>query len=186
MTRSKVDPKVPAAKAAPKKAAGQRYSYSQLNHVALAQGGSEANVYGVIIDATFPYKVNKGKFICSLKVVDPSLNGVKTDDYATIVLYANRFEDLPIVHRVGDVIRVHRAALRLYDDKRQFNVNVQHNGSWCLFSTDKAPALGGSSGENAAFAHSGKRHSFEKHEFALLASVRKWASGYFAQNNGCS
>ena len=66
-----------AAKVAPKKTAGQRYSYSQLSNVALAQGGSEANVYGVIIDATFPYKVNKDKFICSLKVVDPSLNFAK-------------------------------------------------------------------------------------------------------------
>jgi hypothetical protein len=167
----------PATKAAPQKAAGQRYSYSQLANVALAQGGSEANVYGVIIDATFPYKVNKDKFICSMKVVDPSLNGAKSNEYASIVLYANRFEDLPIVNRVGDVIRVHRAALRLYDDKRQFNVNVQHNGSWCLFSTDK-------SSDSTALAYSGKRHSFEKHEFALLSSMRKWASQYFAQHNG--
>lgn len=137
----------------------------------------------MIIDATFPYKVNKGRFICSLKVVDPSLNGAK-GDYATVVLYASRFEDLPIVHRVGDIIRVHRASLRLYDEKRQFNVNLQHNGSWCLFSTDKNPVLGGVTSENQACAHSGKRHTWEKHEVALLASLRKWASSYFAQHQG--
>ena len=179
---------MPKAKAAPKtaakKAAGQKYQYQQLAQVGLASGASEAHVYGVIVDATFPYKANKGRFICSLKVVDPSLNGAKADDYATVVLYASRFEDLPIVHRVGDVLRVHRASLRLYDDKRQFNVNVQHNGSWALFSTDKSPALGGSAGDNQAFAHSGKRCSFEKHEVQLLASLRKWASTYFSSQQG--
>jgi hypothetical protein len=176
--------KTAAAKSAPKKTSGQRYSYSQLAQVGLASGESEAHVYGVIVDATFPYKVNKERFICSLKVVDPSLNGAgKSDDWATVVLYANRFEDLPIVHRLGDIIRVHRATLRLYDDKRQFNVNVQHNGSWCLFSTDRSPPLGGTAGDSSAFAHSGKRHSFEKHEVSLLASLRKWASSYFASQN---
>ena len=174
----------PAAKPVAKKSTGQRYSYSQLAQVALAQGGSEAHVYGVIVDATFPYKVNKGRFICSLKVVDPSLNGAKSGDYATVVLYASRFEDLPIVHRVGDIIRVHRASLRLYNDKRQVNVNLQHNGSWCLFSTDKTPPLGGASSETQAVAHSGKRHTWEKHEVALLASLRKWASSYFASHQG--
>jgi hypothetical protein len=80
---------------------------------------TDHHVYGVIIDATFPYKVSKDRFICSLKVVDNSLNGAgKSSDYASIVLYASRFEDLPIVHRIGDIIRVHRAALRLYDDRR--------------------------------------------------------------------
>ena len=77
--------------------------------------------YAVVIDATFPYKTQGDKFICSLKIVDPSLH-VKNQkgtgdggDYATLVLYAKRFEDLPIVQRVGDIIRVHRAILRLYN-----------------------------------------------------------------------
>ena len=171
-------------KAAAKKASGQKYNYQQLAQVGLASGTNDAHIYGVIVDATFPYKVNKDRFICSLKVVDPSLNGAKSNDYATVVLYANRFEDLPIVHRVGDLIRVHRASLRLYDDRRQFNVNVQHNGSWALFSTDKSSALGVSAGENNAFAHSGKRFSFEKHEVALQSSLRKWASTYFGGHQG--
>jgi hypothetical protein len=77
--------------------------------------GQPQNLYGVIIDATFPYKVNKEKYICSLKVVDPSqhMKSQKgtgdASDYATLILYAKRFEDLPIISRVGDIIRVHRA-----------------------------------------------------------------------------
>jgi hypothetical protein len=168
--------------------AGQRYSYTQLSNVALTSS-AEHHVYGVIIDATFPYKVNKDRFVCSLKVVDNSLNGAgKSADYASIVIYATRFEDLPIVHRIGDIIRVHRAALRLYDDKRQFNVNVQWNGSWALFSTDKnlplADVGGHRCGDNEPFCHSGKRATFEKHEVGILSALRKWSSSYFAGHDG--
>ena len=77
--------------------------------------------YATIIDASIPYKTNQDKYICSLKVVDASLH-VKNahgtgdaSDFATLILYAKRFEDLPIVSRIGDVIRVHRATLRLYN-----------------------------------------------------------------------
>ena len=87
--------------------------------------------------------MNKEKYICSLKVVDPSLH-VKSQkgtgdgsDYATVILYAKRFEDLPIVSRIGDIIRVHRATLRLYNHQRQFNASVFYNSSWALFSTEK-------------------------------------------------
>ena len=79
------------------------------------------HVYGVIIDATFPYKVKKDKYICSLKVVDPSLH-IKSQkgtgdssDYATVVIQAYRFEDLPIISRVGDIIRIHRTILKIYN-----------------------------------------------------------------------
>jgi len=80
--------------------------------------------YATIIDSTFPYKTNKDKYICSLKVVDASLHVKNTkgtgdsSDYATLVLYAKRFEDLPIVSKIGDIIRVHRATLRLYNHQR--------------------------------------------------------------------
>ena len=70
------------------------------------------------MDATFPYKVHADRFICSLKVIDPTLNSKTKSDYAQVVIYAKRFEDLPIVHRLGDVIRVHRAHLRMYKNVR--------------------------------------------------------------------
>mgnify|MGYP001587106352 CR=1 FL=1 len=99
--------------------------------------------YATVIDASFPYKTSTGKYICTLKVVDPSLH-VKNQkgtgdgsDYASLVFYAKRFEDLPIISRIGDIIRVHRATLRLHNHHRQFNANMIFNSSWALFSTDK-------------------------------------------------
>lgn len=134
-----------------------------------------------MIDATFPYKTNQDRYICSLKIVDPSLY-VKTQkgtgdssDFATLILYAKRFEDLPIITRLGDVIRVHRATLRLYNGQRQYNANIFYNSSWALFSADGA--------DNTAAAFSGKHYSFEKQEAAILANTRKWAVQYFQQYN---
>ena len=182
--RSAKKAQTPPKSAATKKGKGQKYEYSDLAKCSL-QSSEEQNVYGVIIDATFPYKVNQQLYVCSLKIVDASLNtGAKGGDWASVVMYAKRFEDLPIVLRLGDVIRVHRATLRMYNDHRQFNVSVQHTGSWSLFSTDKTTALGAPAGENAPFLWSGKKYSFEKHEVALLASIRKWASSYFGSNDG--
>jgi len=166
------------------KTSGQRYTYTALNNVAVSSN-AEHHVYGVIIDATFPYKVSKDRFICSLKIVDNTHNG---KEHASVVIYAKRFEDLPIVHRVGDIIRLHRATLRIYDDRRQFNVNTQMWGSWALFSTDKATPLADCSGQrcgdNEPFAHNGKSCTFEKHEVGILGALRKWASSYFAGHDG--
>lgn len=133
------------------------------------------HVYGVIIDATFPYKTANERYICSLKIVDQSLYKKSGDasDFATLVLYAKRFEDLPIITRLGDIIRVHRATLRLYNGQRQFNANIFYNSSWATFAGD--------SNENVAVSHSGKHSSFDKSEAAVLANLRKWASGYFSQ-----
>ena len=174
-----------------KRAAGQRYEYTELNKVSLTSSETH-HVYGVIIDATFPYKTNKDKYICSLKIVDPSLHssGAKAsdNDYATVVIYGSKFEDMPIVNRIGDIIRLHRATLRLYNNQRQFNVSTHWNGSWCLFSTDKVnpiPEIAGGQAisEFQPFAFSGKKASFEKHEAQLVGALRAWATKFFASND---
>jgi hypothetical protein len=157
---------------------GQRYEYTELNKVSLTSN-DDHNVYGVVIDATFPHKVNQEKYVCSLKIIDPSLHQkgkAGNNDFATVVIYAKRFEDLPICHRVGDIIRLHRASLRLYKEQRQFNVSTHWNGSWALFSADDA--------QFAPVTWNGKRATFEKHETALLSSLRKWVAQHFGSHDG--
>ena len=170
------------ASATPTKAAkvkGQKYEYTELAKVSLAASDSH-NVYGIIIDATFPHKVSQDKYVCSLKIIDPTLHykGGKAgdNDWATVVIYAKRFEDLPICNKVGDIIRLHRATLRMYKNQRQFNVSTHWNGSWAVFNT-----------EDSSFApafYSGKRATFEKHETTLLSTLRKWVVTYFSQQDG--
>ena len=162
-------------KSAAKKQKGQKYEYVELGKASLSSVEAQ-NVYGVVIDATFPYKVNSKLYVCSLKIVDPSLNtSGKGGGYASVVMYAKRFEDLPIVLRIGDVIRLHRATLRMYMNRRQFNVSMHWNGSWALFESDSAAS--------APKTHSGNRPTMEKQDATILAGMRKWATSQFAGND---
>jgi hypothetical protein len=96
------------------------------------------NFFGVIIDAGFPYRTPQGKYICTVKVVDHTLHHKGGTDtvapiFATVIIYAKRLEDLPVVSTVGDIIRIHRATMKEYHEQKQFHVNVYYNSSWCLF-----------------------------------------------------
>lgn len=52
----------------------------------------------------------------------------------TMVIFANKFEDCPIVQRVGDIIRVHRATVSQYQGTKMLTARVYFNSSWVLFS----------------------------------------------------
>ena len=184
MARSKSGKKSSTPTKGAKKAKGSKYDYTELSKASLTTTDQQ-HVFGVIVDATFPYKVNKELYVCSLKIVDSSLNaGTKGSSHASVVIYAKRFEDLPIVLRLGDVIRLHRATLRMYNDTRQFNVSVQWTGSWALYSTDKSTVLGATSGDLTPFSWSGKKASSDKSEAAVITNLKKWASSYFSSNDG--
>lgn len=165
-------------KSAPK-SKGQKYEYTELAKVSLT-ASTDHNVYGIIIDATFPHKVSADKYVCSLKIVDPSLHSktakATDNDYATVVIYAKRFEDLPICNKVGDIIRLHRANLRMYKNQRQFNVSIHNYASWAVFNTED--------NNFAPVFYSGKRATFEKHETTLLTTLRKWVASYFSSHDG--
>ena len=158
-----------------------KYEYAELSKVSLVSS-EPCHIYGVIVDANFPYKVNSERYICTLKIIDPTLNQKTKHDYASVVIYAKRFEDLPIVHRLGDIIRIHRANLRLYNGKRQFNVNMTYKSSWCLYSSDKTSPLGESSSDGP-YAFSGKKSTQERQDTAILQALKKYANGYFASQN---
>ena len=164
---------------APAKGASQKYEYVDLNKVSLTST-EHHHVYGVIIDATFPHKVNADKYVCSLKIIDPSLHqkGNKSgdNDFATVVIYAKRFEDLPICQKVGDIIRLHRATLRMWKNQRQFNLSTHWNGSWALFNSEDA--------SYNPISWNGKRATFEKHENVLLSSLRKWTKEHLSSHDG--
>lgn len=163
------------------KSAQTKYDYVELNKASLASA-DDCNFYGVIIDATFPYKRDK-LFICSLKVIDPTLNPTVSDqNYSTVVIYAQKFEDLPIVQRIGEIIRVHRAKLRIHNGKRQFNLNMHLFGSWVLYSAEKNSPLG-STVHDVPYAYSGQKSTQEAQDVAIVKTLKKWASTFFAKNN---
>jgi hypothetical protein len=95
------------------------YNYSDLG--SCQPGADKVHFYAVILDAQFPHKSFKSdKYVCSMKIADASCSISNRDvglvNHTSLVLFANKFEDLPISQRVGDIIRVHRATVGEYKD----------------------------------------------------------------------
>ena len=98
--------------------------------------GDSVNFYAVILDATFPHQSWKSKkFLVTLKVADPTsrVDNKGVADFISVVFFADKFDDLPVCQKVGDIIRVHRATVSTYKDRKQITANVCFNSSWAVF-----------------------------------------------------
>jgi hypothetical protein len=132
--------------------------------------------------------VDEKKFMCYLKVVDNTVNVSDTnDEFAIVALQARKFEDLPIIQRCGDIIRIHRAEYNYKDSQHYFKLNMSFSSSWALFSADDevAPEVIKEEGDDftyRAYAFSGKQYNFDSQDQKLLKSVRQWNRGYFSKN----
>ncbi len=126
-----------------------------------------------MLEASFPHKSpTSGRFFCTLKVADFS-SAVP----CTLVLMANSFEELPIVQRVGDLIRVHRATVADYLGAKQLTARVYFNSSWTLFGLEGAPRH-----EFVPFRYLGKSYSeVTKAEQRALRELRRWAAKHLKE-----
>lgn len=99
-------------------------------------------------------------------------------DFCSLVLFASKFEDLPISQKVGDIIRIHRATVGTYKSQKQFTANIFFNSSWALFP----PMAIKNSPKDLEFRPQqfyGKQLSFDMKEMKILRSMRKWVSKEF-------
>ena len=109
-----------------------------------------------------------------------------------MVFFAKTFEDLPIIQRIGDIVRVHRAKFQHYNDVKQLNVNMYYRSSWCLFigndhEAPLEPKVENEDGTNNYFSYtpynfSGKSFTQEAHESKILKDLKKWSKDYFTKH----
>jgi len=88
----------------------QKFQYSNIKSFS-NQG--DYNFYGIIYDATFPSQEDASTYICNMKIVDPEVNLLANsadfnDQIINVVVKSHSVDALPFVHRIGDIIRVHR------------------------------------------------------------------------------
>jgi hypothetical protein len=170
------------------------YKYSTL--ASLNEKNTDpVHFYGTIVDASFPYKTDK-RSVVTCRVVDASLakkgGAVQEKDFVTVVFYAKNFEDLPIIQRIGDVIRVHRADFLFHNDRKQLNVNLFYRGSWCLFVGNEKdaplePKVVNENKEANFFTHtpynfSGKSFTWGDEDVSILKNLRKWTKEQFSKH----
>lgn len=163
-----------------------QYTYEKLDKIEIDQDET-CNFYGVVIDANFPYKNDRGKWICQLKVVDDTMNISRDkENFAIVTIMGRKLEDLPICQRVGDLIRVHRAQFELKDDQAYFRLNLCHSSAWALFSADQTVAPECSEQNEdwdyTPYAFNGHSFTFEHSDRKILDKLKIWNKSYF-QNN---
>jgi len=169
------------------------YKYSTLASLN-DKSGDDIHFYATIVDSSFPYRTEK-RSVVTCKVVDHSLvkkGTVSEKDWVTVVFYAKNFEDLPIIQRIGDVLRVHRAEFQHFHDRKQLNVNLFFKGSWCLFVGNEKdeplePKVVNEEKDPKFFTHtpynfSGKSFTWGAEDENLLKNLRKWTAETFAKN----
>jgi hypothetical protein len=152
------------------------YKYSIFNEL-IEQG--EYNFLGIIYDASFPQQEeNSQKYSCILKLIDQTTNCLTNpNDFSENIIYliikSNERENIPFVHNVGDIIRVHRG---FYSPKNKRNVylNVtkdnQTKGSWTLYHAN--------SNTNEPYACSNKKYTVESQDKLNLEELKKWVKTY--------
>ena len=109
------------------------YTYKNLKECEI---GELVHFYAIVLDATFPHKSFKSnRYLVTLKIADLTsrFNNEGIVDFTSIVFFANKFDDLPVCQKVGDIIRVHRATVGTYKERKQLTANVCFNSSWALF-----------------------------------------------------
>lgn len=56
-----------------------------------------------------------------------------------VAIFAKRFEDLPLVRRLGDVIRIQGGIVKPFKDMKQIRLELGGDNCWSLLSTYESP-----------------------------------------------
>ena len=139
----------------------------------------EYNFYAVIYDASFPLEESTSKkYSCTLKLIDHTTNCLTNpNDFNNNIIYltikSSEKENIPYVHHIGDVIRVHRG---FYSPKAKRNVylNVckdnKFKGSWCLYSLNN--------NSNDPYSCSNKKYTVESQDKQNIETYKNWSKSY--------
>jgi hypothetical protein len=147
----------------------------------------EYNFYAIIYDASFPQeeyssesdkKKNIPKYFCILKLIDQTTNCLTNqnnfnENVIYLIIKSTEKENVPYVHHIGDIIRVHRG---FYAPKKKRNVYVnvckdnKIKGSWCLYSTNN--------NSTEPYSCSNKKFNVETQDKQIIENTKAWVKNY--------
>lgn len=140
------------------------YTYTPLN---LLKEGAVANVYGVVKFFKPPY-LSKGTDYCSVvTIVD------QTNVKLTCMLFSGNYEALPIIYKVGDIVRFHRLKIQVYKNELQ---GINSSGFASL-------TFEGTLGTPVTARTSSKVFSFTSQDQKMVEALRVWASKHIAASS---
>ena len=169
-----------------------KYSYSTFEEM---EDKKAYDFYAIIYDCSFPKEVEynsslsgqKGprlKYSVEIKLLGQGTNSLNdpnnlSENLVNLYIQANEKENVPCVHQIGDIIRVHKG---IYLQKKQKNVyldllKVQNKGSWCVFSAN--PDKDG----DKPYLCSDKKYICESQDKKLIANMREFSRQFLANNS---
>ena len=158
-----------------------KYKYTTFDNL-IEQG--EYNFYAIIYDCSFPLEeATTSKYSCTLKLIDQTTNCLTNpsnfnDNIIYITIKSSDKENIPYVHHIGDIIRVHRG---FYSPKNKRNVylNVckdnKTKGSWCIYSVNN-------NNNNDPYLCSNKKYSVETQDKEIIENNKNWVKNYLSKD----
>ena len=162
-----------------------KYKYTSFDE--LKEQG-EYNFFAIIYDASFPQeenstsesdkKKNSVKYFCILKLIDHTTNCLTNpnnfnENVIYLIIKSTEKENIPYVHNIGDIIRVHRG---FYAPKKKRNIYVnvckdnKIKGSWCLYSANN--------NSNEPYSCSNKKFTVETQDKQIIENTKAWVKNY--------
>uniref|UniRef100_A0A8C0W468 Protection of telomeres protein 1 n=1 Tax=Castor canadensis TaxID=51338 RepID=A0A8C0W468_CASCN len=140
------------------------YIYTPLNQL---KGGTVVNVYGVVKFFKPPY-LSKGTDYCSVvTIVD------QTNAKLTCLLFSGNYEALPIIYKIGDIIRFHRLKIQVYKNEPQ-GISSPGFASLTFEGTLGAPVIPRTSS---------KCFNFTAEDHKMVEALRVWASTHISPSS---
>nr|XP_045016840.1 protection of telomeres protein 1 isoform X3 [Jaculus jaculus] len=140
------------------------YIYTPLNQL---KGGTVVNVYGVVKFFKPPY-LSKGTDYCSVvTIVD------QTNVKLTCLLFSGNYESLPIIYKIGDIVRFHRLKIQVYKNEPQ-GINCAGFASLTFEGTLGAPVIPRTSS---------KGFNFTPADHKMVEALRVWASTHISPSS---
>ncbi|XP_069852784.1 protection of telomeres protein 1 isoform X5 [Dipodomys merriami] len=141
-----------------------KYIYTPLNQL---KGGTVVNVYGVVKFFKPPY-LSKGTDYCSVvTIVD------QTNVKLICLLFSGNYEALPIIYKIGDIVRFHRLKIQVYKMEPQ-GINTSGFASLTFEGTLGAPVIPRTSS---------KCYSFTAGDHKVVEALRVWASTHISPSS---
>ncbi|KAL1777734.1 protection of telomeres protein 1 isoform X1 [Sigmodon hispidus] len=140
------------------------YIYTPLN---LLKDGAIVHVYGVVKFFKPPY-ITKGTDYCSVvTIVD------QTNAKLTCMLFSGNYEALPIIYKVGDIVRFHRLKIQVYKNELQ---GINSSGFASL-------TFEGTLGTPVTARTSSKVFNFTAQDQKIVEALRVWASTHISASS---
>ena len=86
-----------------------REAYERLK----GKNGVTVNIYGVVMGFTSPHQTKRGDWMSTVSLVDDTMTGGDSSPPVTLVAFCKDIQDLPDIHQMGDVLRMHRVSLEV-------------------------------------------------------------------------